>query len=509
MPDVVETRSTRISPKFVIPGAGDSSSPASVSDAYREMSLDWELTSDLLGGTPTMRAAGRTWLPQEEAETDVSYTSRLERSFLMEAFSDTLANISAKPFAKPIIVETGDAELPEFLNPLISGNNVDKAGRSLTEFASLVFHGGLQHGMSGILVDFPENVAGSSIQARRDRDIRPSFTFYSAPQILGFTGEMTTSGSKRLTQVRLLEATEEPSGEFGQVTVMRIRVVTAPVGGESGWWELYRFNDEQKTWDVEVERTNHAFPGVYFSVFYTQREGFMRAKSPLMPLAWSNLDHWQSSSDQRNILKFARFPQLFFKGMTRQEWIEGGGRVGPGQAHFAKDPKAEISFIEHTGAAIEAGERALDRTERHMEQLGQQPFVERTATSTATGKVIDETRESMDLKQWIRNLESTLLQSFLHAAAWESFELPDGFSVDVWDDFAAATIGRGDMDHIEKMRDNRDISQETIIAEAKRRGMLHPRVDAEEERERILEEDLDPPPPLPGRDQPKGSVAGS
>jgi len=34
----------------------------------------------------------------------------------------------------------------------------------------------------------------------------------------------------------------------------------------------------------------------------------MQAKPPLLDLAWLNVEHWQSASDQSNILHVARVP---------------------------------------------------------------------------------------------------------------------------------------------------------------------------------------------------------
>ena len=67
--------------------------------------------------------------------------------------------------------------------------------------------------------------------------------------------------------------------------------------------------------------------------------GFMTAHPPLMDLAWLNLAHWQSASDQRHILHVARVPILFGRNLTLPEdgLALGPNRLatGEGERRFA------------------------------------------------------------------------------------------------------------------------------------------------------------------------------
>lgn len=46
---------------------------ATPSKARQDMSADWQMIDDLLGGTAAMRSAGTRWLPKEEAESESAY----------------------------------------------------------------------------------------------------------------------------------------------------------------------------------------------------------------------------------------------------------------------------------------------------------------------------------------------------------------------------------------------------------------------------------------------------
>ena len=56
----------------------------------------------LRGGVEAMRAAGETYLPKEELETQKDYRSRLARSWLFPALDKATRDLADKVFARPI-----------------------------------------------------------------------------------------------------------------------------------------------------------------------------------------------------------------------------------------------------------------------------------------------------------------------------------------------------------------------------------------------------------------------
>ena len=68
----------------------------------------------------------------------------------------------------------------------------------------------------------------------------------------------------------------------------------------------------------------------------------MRARPPLLDLAWLNLAHWQSSSDQRHILHIARVPILFARGMdTAESQID----IGPNRIIMQKTARRILNLL--------------------------------------------------------------------------------------------------------------------------------------------------------------------
>ena len=119
---------------------------------------------------------------------------------------------------------------------------------------------------------------------------------------------------------------------------------------------------------------------VPFVFFYGLREDFGIGKPPLLELAHMNIEHWQSASDQQNILHVARVPLLFARGFGATDKIVVGSKA----ATVAEDAKAELKFVEHSGAAIESGRQSIRDLEDRMRQVGAELLTERQGELTAT-----------------------------------------------------------------------------------------------------------------------------
>ena len=118
---------------------------------------------------------------------------------------------------------------------------------------------------------------------------------------------------------------------------------------------------------------------------YLNRCGFFKGEPLLDDLADVNVAHWQSQSDQRNILHYARTPILFGAGMDDDEDIV----VASSSMVKASDPQASLAWVEHSGQAIGAGRQDLKDLEFQMEALGLQLLVQKAGQQSVTGDVQD------------------------------------------------------------------------------------------------------------------------
>ncbi|MDP0495693.1 MAG: DNA-binding protein, partial [Verrucomicrobiota bacterium JB024] len=125
---------------------------------YDECAKRWVLPRTLMGGTPAMRAAKTTFLPQEPQESDEAYKSRLERSTLFNGYRKTVRDMAGKVFAKPVVL---GEDVPTQIAAW--AENIDMTGRHLSNFAYDVFVDALEApGVSYILTDMPPAVEGGT-----------------------------------------------------------------------------------------------------------------------------------------------------------------------------------------------------------------------------------------------------------------------------------------------------------------------------------------------------------
>lgn len=435
----------------------------------------WGLVAALLGGTPTMRAAGQAYLPKEPGEGADAYSNRLSRTTLFNGFKKAVLNLTGRVFAKPV---TFGEDVPTTLEYL--EEDADRLGNHLNVFARKVFEDGVGHGLSYILVDMPPALPeGSTLADEKAAQQRPYFVHIKAPQIIGWRTEMH-GGRLVLTQLRITEEGEKPVGNFGTKTVTRIRVL------EPGKWSVYEQN-EKKEW-VVVEDGTTTLKKIPLVVFYTGFDGFMCASPPLMDLAHLNVQHWQSASDQRHILHVARVPLLFGAGLSAIG-TEGDVTIGPD--NLIKGPiGSTLTYVEHNGAAIKSGLEDIQKLEDQMAMMGLEPVMPRSGAGapTATGRVIDSVENASLLQQWAIGLGDTIEQALMIAAEWLGESTEEAGSVQVNTDLAFSLRDAQDLQTLLQSRLNGEITRDTFWKELQRRGVLSETFDAEVESSALDEE---------------------
>lgn len=444
------------------------------SSAVEEMAPDWALVRALLGGTKSMRTAGKAYLPQWPNEEEKAYDFRLKTSVLFPAFKRTIETLAAKPFSKPITI---GEDVPEELKKWL--DDIDLQGRNIDAFAADLMECALGYGLSGILVDFPDatgvprNPSGIVTKAaEKNAGLRPYCIQIFSFQILGWKAKYI-NGAWQLLQLRIMEEVEEDDGPFGTKTVPQVRVL------EPGKWEIYRKDPkDEKKWILHANGlTTISF--VPFVPVYGQRTGFMKGKPPLIELAQMNVKHWQSQSDQDTILHVARVPILTIIGVDDEKFT-----LEVGASSAIKLPiDADMKYVEHTGAAIEAGKISLDDLKEEMRQAGAELLVIKSGEITAAQNNTENAVGMCALQRMVQHLEDALDQALQFMAIWSKKK--EGGHVTLFNDFGAASLAEASADLLQKMNFYGTLSDETLFAEMQRRGLLRPELTWEEEKARI------------------------
>ena len=445
------------------------------SDTYNSLIDDWNLVGSLWGGTKAMRVAGRDYLPQEPAESDEAYDIRLQRSVLFNALKRTIRTLAGKPFSRPVGLGEGtDSMLLAWLD------DVDLQGTDLDTFARDCFEAAVRDGVSYILVDFPKTADEMTLADEQSAGVRPYLVNIDCRQVIGWQ-TAPVGGRDRLVQVRIREDSVVADGDFGEAVAERIRVL------EPGSFRVFErvLNDDQVTdWLLVDEGSTPGMSDIPLVAVYTHRTGFMQATPPLRDLAHLNVEHWQSSSDQGNILHYARVPLLLASGFGEGDLFE----IGPNRVIQHPDTQATLSYVEHSGRAISAGRDSIQDIQDRMRVLGMELMVgQRTGSMTATERALDQAQFDSELAGMVRSLESSLEDALGLMGAWAGMaDVTDG--VDIHQDFGISLRDVSDVDSLLKSRAAGDLSQATFLAELKRRGLLMASLEVEDERELIAAE---------------------
>ena len=413
---------------------------------------DWRLPVTLWHGTRGMRQAGRYYLPQEPAETDEAYDIRLKRTYLYNAYRRSIQSLAGQPFIKPVTVHN----LPEELSYI--ERDADGMGNSLTEVAHNLLVDGLHFGKYHVLVDYPSVDGVITLKDSREKNIRPYFNIISPLYLIGWDSERV-GGVDLLHDVRIKEVTVETLDVFENVLVTRVRMYnpTSVV--------TYMTTERQTDYDEESVSEN-TLGYVPLVTGYVERTGFMTSRPPLEDLAWMNLRHWQSSSDQNNILHVARVPMMFFRGFGEDEM--NMTIIGPNRAVSTSSETADIKFIEHSGAAIQSGERDLEKIELQMERMGSDILAQRSvARQTATARQIDKSESLSVMQIAVRELEHSLEEAIRIAGEWIGVDTSD-VEVQIGEDLGIAANEPNPIESLESL----GLSDEDLLHELQRRGIL-------------------------------------
>ena len=451
--------------------------------AYNAGVADRAIIKALRGGTRAMRTAARDYLPQEPKEDHERYRVRVARSFLFPALTNTASRIVARPFSREVTIR---GDLDARLEPIRT--NTDLSGSNLTTFGRWMFESGVYNGVSFVLVDFPKTSGEQSAADELTGGVRPYFVAISADDMIGWRHVVDAKTGEQISVfARWKEKRTESDGDYADKEVNWIRVLqakTVNAAGEvrEGRFEEWRENDNEKGNYTLRNTGSYLWPGRGLPLFpfYTNRTGTFTATSPLMDLAWKNIEHWQTASDYRMALRFALLIMLTATGLTAEE-VKKGLKLGHGAYNAFKNPEARLQFTETTGAGLEQGRKSKEEIREEMEILGLQPFLRASANTTATSQRSTDDKNEAPIQAWVREASNVLLQCYRAAGTWLGVELPEDLRIEVFSEFKLLGSRRDVVEQLIKLRNlsPHAIDLVTLLKECVRNGILSEEADVE------------------------------
>lgn len=485
MVGIVDNNGNRIAGVTVAPVGAAAFNPAATSTAYDAMRERlWELDV-VWGGTETLRAAGERMLPRFERESAADHAARLKGARLKRnLFRQSVERTTGRLFEVPVALAPPDGAIAEGSPAFALWDNADLRGNSFDRVARTYARDALRHGMAHILVDYPVGQYRNLLEERLAAP-RPYLVALDPGQVL----ECYEDDLGNTTYLRWYERSLQWD-EAHNAVVMTERVQERTRGRFRIWKqvsEAVKVNSAmlpgvvRQSWVLDGEGTISQ-PRIMFHTLYAEREAHMVGRTPLTEVKDLTAEHWEINSDLKNCLRRVLFPILTVVGIDQKE--VGTMEVGPKSILGSQNKDAKFTYLEHTGKAIEAGEKYLEGLEKAAEAYGgalTQPSGDPTATATAVG--------TSEATSWAKDFGLTLqdkLQAIVDdCALWQPGI--GGLRVTVNLDFAV-DMPDGDLTELGSARRAGDLSRRTYTRELSRRRTLGPDFN-EDDNEAELEDE--------------------
>lgn len=441
--------------------------------ANKEMSRHWNMTRTLLGGTCAIREEGETYLPKYPAEQSEDYRIRLSRAVLTNYYAMTIKHLVGKAFSKPLTLVD---DVPEQIVKWCE--DVDLQGTHINDFAAELFREALGMGFASIFVDHPKAQPGATLADEQAMGARPYMAMIRPESLLGVR---TTGRANQIQLARILEQSVEPDGLYGEAVATRVRVLYP------GGYQLFELKDDKEYIMVD-EGIMNPLQRVPLVPVYGQKEGSWVGKSPLLDLAYKNIQHYQTDSDHDNALHVASFPILAVSG-----WEEGRDpaiTVGPNRVLATGDVNGKYYYVEHGGASLSAGRQRLEDLKADMATMGIQmlmPSASGGAATTATETQVKYAEATSDLQRMAFGLKDALENALMLMGEWVG--LPDGGSIELRGQFTMPRDAATEAQALISLRNAGEITSHTLLSELKRRDFLPDDFDVAEEIEAVAAED--------------------
>lgn len=445
----------------------------------------WEKVDTIIEGQHAIKMCGKEYLPSFPGETRDDYQFRLSLAKFTNIYRDVLEGLATKPFEEEITLIGGE-KIPEELEEFVE--DVDGSGNNLSVFSSLTFFNGINSAIDWILVDYPTpDVAIRTVADAKAANIRPFWSHVLAKNVLEI--RTTVIGAKEvISYFRMLE----PS--FGKD---KVRVFER--FGDVVTWTLYEeVENPAKPEDKFIQIDNgtltiNEIPVVPFATGRRDGKSF-KFFPPMRDAADLQITLYQNESALEFIKTMAGYPMLAANGMKPKKTADGLSdekiAVGPMRVLYGVPDGAgghgEWKFIEPNANSMEFLQKNIDKTKQDLRELGRQPLTALSSQLTTVTTSIAAGKAKSAVTAWALALKDALENALLLTMKWMKIDYEP--EVNVYTGFDNVLDDGKDLDALDKARARGDISQETFLFELKRRKVLSPEFNFEDEQDRFLNE---------------------
>jgi hypothetical protein len=384
------------------------------SPAYKRQEDEWLMINTLLGGTGEMRKANTRYLPMLKNETKLQYETRLYKSVLAPFFKRAVNFSAGKAFFKPLRIESAveKGEISDNMQLVIEDAN--RKNDSLAKFAHTAFKSAWAKGLGYIYVEAPafdSNEIKTEAQMKAGK-YRPYMLYLPAEDVLDI--EIDEQGN--IIYVKMIERYTD----FNKATNVteeriRLRVVTPE------WIGVYEqpkpvtgaTQSITAVYSLVGESMPNKIGKVPLVPIYTgEKQAEFECASAFIDLAYTNVQYYQDESTHESAISAAEFPILCLTGGDASEIT-----IGPFKLVGVKDPAAKLVYVEHSGAALEAGRKNLEELRTKAAYCGMKVLSGDTANGADTQTATEAEIESIDTNSDLKVAADNFIDS-LNMALW-------------------------------------------------------------------------------------------
>lgn len=466
---------------------------------HKKMEPKWQKIRTILEGAQALRDAGEEFTPKFEQEDDSAYKRRLLKTDLTNILEDTVENAVAKPFSEPLkIDETNSHE-----SYIEWSKDIDRQGSDLSTFAEDVFYQCMTDGVGYVLADSPSTGEGSiTVREQKDRNIRPFLLFIDAPSMLAYR-RSNVNGALVPTYIRYIVESTDFDEDSEDINVRTVHEIQAYTDEQIGYYRTYESRDKQD-WEV-IKQGEYLFDQVTvvqvnFGKKHERNSDVITP--PFLGLADTNIAHWNSQSDQNNILEHSRFAMYHFKNMDEPRDKDGNPvklSFGPGKFFFSPPTGSdvnspEISAVTLPTEGLKEGWEDLDRKEASMKTMGLDAQAPKNAGAlTASERIIEASTSNSKLANWAFKFVEALEKAFSYLGLWAGFksDIAKKIQLIINTEFGVTEKELSEIKILRDMQTMGQLSLRTLLEELKRKQIFDSEFDVEKELARIFEEQPD------------------
>jgi hypothetical protein len=472
--------------------------PESTSSDYDAMCTYWDMVSAILGGTPTMRLAGQTYLPKFTNESRSDYEIRLKNAKFTNLFGDILSTLASKPFEQELTVDKAEA-----VDDLIE--DIDGQGNHVQVFASQAFYDGIANAVHWCLVDYTKDVPqGATVAAEKALGARPYWVQISARSLLAVYSE-NVAGKETIVHARIREDVKERDG-YGEAVKKRVRVLNRELvvdeqgnvtAAKAATWELF---EKQKlaaggdTW-TSIGTGSYSIGIIPLVPFVTGRRygASWVFKPPLADAAYLQIEHYQQESGLKHKNDLNNFSMLAGQGVEPPIGEDGQPAKVPSgpQTVLYAPPSGDKAggrweWLDVKVEGLKFSLEYIQSIEAQLRELGRQPLTAQSGNITTITAAFAGDKAHTVIEAWALNFKDFLENCLKITAMWRKTTIEPVVQINT--DFSLSLKEDTGVTSLDAAQERNALSWETWFMEMKRRGIIGPNVDKDEERQRILDE---------------------